>query len=286
MAYKMEWYIGTEWKMPRKGLHKKVLALDFKRLCKPHLLSTVIVNIEQVLNLQGRESIYLDDQKAKQDVTIEMGKACTPLDYYLEILVQQMIEGETAECIIETKTGKTVVCILTLKSVLESKEIQMLRPPEMYQLALNYKENGVKMFRTYPKFAHEYFARAAKCLISCKKFENLTKKRDGIAGKEMEDLMLQIHTNLAACLLIEKRYEDVVYHTNFVDNMNEPAEKSVYRRAVAYYHMKEFELAQKTIERLPNFRKKKEFMSLYQKVKDGWKTSNNQYKGMVQKMFS
>uniref|UniRef100_A0A1A9VVX2 Uncharacterized protein n=1 Tax=Glossina austeni TaxID=7395 RepID=A0A1A9VVX2_GLOAU len=285
MAHKMEWYIGTEWKMPRKGLHKTVLALDFKSLSKPHVLSKVIISIQEVQNLQGRESMYLDDQKAEQDVTMEMGKACTPLDYYLEILVQQMIEGETAECIIETKTGKTV-CILTLKSVLESKKIQMLTPPEMYQLALNYKENGVKMFRTYPKFAHEYFARAAKCLISYKKFENLTKKRDGIAGKDMEELMLQIHTNLAACLLNEKRYEDVVYHTNFVDNMSEPAEKSVYRRAVAYYHMKEFELAQKTIERLSNFREKKEFVSLYQKVKDGWKDSNNQFKGMVQKMFS
>uniref|UniRef100_A0A1A9W9E5 FKBP_N_2 domain-containing protein n=1 Tax=Glossina brevipalpis TaxID=37001 RepID=A0A1A9W9E5_9MUSC len=275
----MEWYIGTEWEMPHKGLYKKVLAMDYKKLNKPTILSKVIVNIQEVKNLNGRETLYLIDQNANQDLTMEMSAALTPIDYYLEILVQQMIEGETAQCSLQTKTDK-IMCILTLKNILESEEIQNLTAPEMYQLALRYKENGVKMFKTYPKFAHEYFTRAAKCLISYKKFENLTKIQDGIEGKDMLDLMLQIHTNLAACLLNEKRYEDVIYHTKFVENSSHPAEKSIYRRAVAYYHMKEYELAQKTIEKLPNYREKKEFVNLSQKIKDGWKTSNNQYKGM------
>lgn len=90
---------------------------------------------------------------------------------------------------------------------------------------------------------------------------------------------------MAACLLNEKRYDDVVYQTNFVDTMNNPSEKSIYRRAMAYYHMNEFELAQKTIEKVADYKNKKDFVNLYHKILNSWKNSNAQFKGMVQKMF-
>ncbi|XP_037818957.1 peptidyl-prolyl cis-trans isomerase CPR6 [Lucilia sericata] len=286
MVHKMEWYVGTEWKLERKGLYKKVLALEFTKVEKPHQVAKVVINVEQVENLKDRETQWLNANTLNKDQIMEMGSAITPIDYYLEILVQQMMLGETAECTIKTKTpGEDVKIVLTLQEIKQTKGIQQLTVPEMYELASKYKENGVKMFKKYPIFAHEYFAKAAKCLISYKNFEGLTKKRDGVAGKDMQELFIQIQTNLAACLLNEKRYDDVLYQTSFVDTMNAPSEKSIYRRAMAYYHMHEYELAQKTIEKVADFKDKKEFANLYQKTKDSWKNSNAQYKGMVQKMF-
>ncbi|XP_023300906.2 peptidyl-prolyl cis-trans isomerase CPR6 [Lucilia cuprina] len=286
MVHKMEWYVGTEWKLERKGLYKKVQALEFTKVEKPHQVAKVIINVEKVENLKDRETQWLDANTLNKDQIMEMGSALTPIDYYLEILVQQMMLGETAECTIKTKTpGEDVKIVLTLQEIKQTKGIQQLTVPEMYELASKYKENGVKMFKKYPIFAHEYFAKAAKCLISYKNFEGLTKKRDGVAGKDMQELFIQIQTNLAACLLNEKRYDDVLYQTSFVDTLNAPSEKSIYRRAMAYYHMHEYELAQKTIEKVVDFKDKKEFANLYQKTKDSWKNSNAQYKGMVQKMF-
>lgn len=286
MVHKMEWYVGTEWQLERKGLHKKVLAHDFTKLEKPHAVAKVIICVEKVENLNGRESIYLCEDKLNKSQCMEMGSALSPVDYYLEMLVQQMVIGEKALCTIKTKeAGNEIRITLSLREIQESKPIHKLSVPEMYHLALKYKENGVKMFKTYPVFAHEYFARAAKCLISFKEFEGLTKKRDGMAGKDLYELFVQIQTNLAACLLNAKRYEDVIYQTNFVDKQNSPSEKSVYRRAMAYYHLSEFDLAQKTIEKIPNYEEKKEFNNLYHKVVECRKTSNANYKGMVKKMF-
>lgn len=281
----MEWYVGTEWKLERKGLYKKVQALEFTKVEKPHQVAKVVINVEKVENLKERESQWLGEKTLNTDQIMEMGTALTPIDCYLELMVQQMMLGETAECTIKTKGGEKIKIVLTLQEIKSSKGIQQLTVPEMYNLALKYKENGVKMFKTYPIFAHEYFVKAAKCLISYKNFEGLTKKRDGVAGKDMQELFTQVQTNLAACLLNEKRYDDVIYQTNFVDKTNKPSEKSIYRRAMAYYHMHEFELAKKTIEKVDDFKDKKEFANLYQKVSDSWKNSNAQYKGMVQKMF-
>ncbi|XP_075146021.1 bride of doubletime [Haematobia irritans] len=282
----MEWYIGSEWQLERKGLHKKVLDLHFSKLEKPHRVSTVIISVSKVENLENRESVYLTEDNLNVDQCMEMGTALCPVDYYLDMLIQQMLIGEKALCTIKTKgTGNPISITVTLKSIKESKEIQKLTVPEMYNLALRYKENGVKMFKTYPIFAHEYFVRAAKCLISFKNFEPLTKKNDGMSGKDMHDLLVQVQTNLAACLLNAKRYEDVIYQTKFVENQNSPSEKAIYRRAMAYYYLAEFDLAQKTIEKVPDYKDKKEFLSLHQKITERRKTNEDSYRGMVKKMF-
>lgn len=282
----MKWYIGTEWQMERKGLHKKVLDLTFSKVDKPHAIAKVIINVDKVENLNGRQSAYLTEEKVMQDQSMEMGTGLFPIDCYLEMFVQQMIVGETALCTIKTKkAGEEVRVTLKLKDIQDSKSIHTLNVPEIFDLALKYKENGVKMFKSYPVFAHEYFAKAAKCLISYKEFENLTKKEDGVAGKDMNDLMLQIQTNLAACLLSAKRYDDVLYQTKFVETMSAPLEKSIYRRAMAFYQKKDYDLALKTMEKAKDYKSNKDFVNLHQKIIESRKSSDAVYKGMVQKMF-
>ncbi|XP_037944577.1 peptidyl-prolyl cis-trans isomerase FKBP5 [Teleopsis dalmanni] len=288
----MDWYIGTEWKLEKKGLKKKVIDLKFTELEKPNKVSKVIIKVAKFGNLNDRPSLYLRADKIDNSQELTMGTAITPVDYYLEMLVQQMVLGEKAHCFMRTASHKNddnedsdLNFIITLEEIISFKEFHKLDVKEMYNLAVQYKECGVKMFKEYPKFAHDYFSRAAKCLITYQPFEPLTADADGVDGEEMKALLIQIQTNLAACLLMEERYEDVIYLTQFVESVADPSEKSIYRRAVAFYNIKEFAKAQELIEKVPNYKEKKEFVKLQQNVKQSWTVSNNQYKDILKRMF-
>ncbi|XP_030375019.1 uncharacterized protein LOC115624422 [Scaptodrosophila lebanonensis] len=285
----MEWYIGNVWQDKTKGLSKKVMTLQFSSLDKPLPVSSVEFSVKKApLNLGARPSKYLavSGDGAQQLHSLTMGNATTPIDFYLELLLQQFLLGETSTCSIETKTGDIIEFQLKLERITSNQQVEKLTAAEIYDLALRYKTNGVAMFKDYPKFAFDYFIQAAKLLITYKPFDKLTKASNGIDGSEVEALFVQIQTNLAACLLQEKRYEHVIYHTDFVDTLENPSEKSVYRRAVAFYHLKEFEKAQRTIERVPNYEEKREFCKLRDNIATSWKNSDAHYKSVVQRMFS
>lgn len=278
--------MGNEWKLEKKGLHKQVLNIDLRSFEKPSEISKVQFILEEVQGLNERVCDHLADNKLNQEQEMEMGHARTPVGIYVECLLQQMLPGETSRCTIKTKDGKNITFILTLQRILESKDLYTLSVLEMYKLAQQYKENGVVMFKEYPKFAHEYFARAAKFLISYKPFDHLTKANDGVDAEDMESLFFQIQTNLAACLLQQERYEHVIYHTQFVESTSSPSEKSIYRRAIAFYNMKEFESALKIMEKVSNYSENRDFAKLHARIMESWKASNDQYKTVVQRMFS
>lgn len=286
----MEWYVGTEWEDKCRGLTKKVLAFQLEEMEKPTMCSTVQFSVnKKCANLGERPSKYLSSDESSsypQQHSLEMGRAVSPVDCYLEILLQQFLPGETAACSILTKNGDRIDFELRLEKIVKNTQVEKLNAAGIYDLALRLKESGVATYKSYPKFAFDYFVRAAKLLITYKPFDKLTKKENGINGSAVEELFVQIQTNLAACLLLEKRYEHVIYHTQFVETAESPSEKSIYRRAVAYYHLKEFAKAQATIERVPNYEEKREFSKLRDNIAASWKESNTHYKEVVQRMFS
>ncbi|KAH8277171.1 hypothetical protein KR026_006565 [Drosophila bipectinata] len=286
----MDWYVGTEWEDKSRGLAKKVLSLQFRDMEKPTTASTVQFSVnKKCANLGSRASSYLTSDESSTypaQHSLEMGTSLTPVDCYLEILLQQFLPGETAACSIATKAGKRIEFELKLDRIVKNTQVDKLNAADTYDLALRLKESGVSTFKAYPKFAFDYFIRAAKLLITYKPFDKLTKKSNGINGSTVEELFVQIHTNLAACYLQEKRYEDVIYATQFVETAESPTEKSIYRRAMAYYHLKEFAKAQATIERVPGYEDKREFSKLRDNIASSWKDSNAHYKEVVQRMFS
>ncbi|XP_016954337.1 uncharacterized protein LOC108027409 [Drosophila biarmipes] len=287
----MEWYVGTEWKDRSRGLAKKVLALQFTKMEKPTTVSTVEFSvIKKTANLGERPSKYLASDESSeypQKHLLEMGTSLTAVDCYLELLLQQFVPGETAACSIQSKTGeRRIEFELKLERIVKNAQVEKLDAAGIYEVALRLKESGVATFKTFPKFAFDYFVRAAKLLITYKPFDQLTKKENGIDSQTVETLFIQIQTNLAACLLQEKRYEHVIYHTQFVETEESPSEKSIYRRALAYYHLKEFAKAQATIERVPNYEEKREFSKLRDNIAASWKDSKAHYKEVVQRMFS
>ncbi|XP_017074726.1 peptidyl-prolyl cis-trans isomerase CPR6 [Drosophila eugracilis] len=286
----MDWYVGTEWEDKSRGLAKRVISLQFTEMEKPTTNSTVEFSVsKKSANLGERPSKYLVSDESTtypQKHTLEMGSSLTAVDCYLELLLQQFVPGETSACSITSKTGEHIEFELKLERIVKNTQVEKLDAAGIFEVALRLKESGVATFKTFPKFAFDYFARAAKLLITYKPFDQLTKKENGISGQEVETLFIQIQTNLAACLLQEKRYEHVIYHTQFVEMEKSPSEKSIYRRALAYYHMKEFAKAQATIERLPNYEEKREFSKLRDNIATSWKDSNAHYKEVVQRMFS
>ncbi|XP_017036745.1 protein Bride of doubletime [Drosophila kikkawai] len=286
----MDWYVGTEWEDKGRGLTKKVLAFQLSDMEKPTACSTLQFSVnKKCANLGERPSKYLASDETTaypQQHSLEMGRAVYPVDCYVEILLQQFLPGETAACSILTKNGVRIEFEMRLDKIVKNTQVEKLDAAGMYDLALRLKESGVATFKSYPKFAFDYFARAAKLLITYKPFDKLTKRENGINGSTVEELFIQIQTNLAACLLLEKRYEHVIYHTQFVETAESPSEKSIYRRALAFYHLKEFAKAQATIERVPNYEEKREFSKLRDNIAASWKDSNTHYKEVVQRMFS
>ncbi|KAH8383026.1 hypothetical protein KR009_006302 [Drosophila setifemur] len=286
----MDWYVGTEWEDKSRGLVKKVLSLQFRDMEKPSTASTVQFSVNnKCANLGSRPSKYLASGERStypQQHPLEMGTSLTPVDCYLEILLQQFLPGETAACSIATNSGGQIEFELKLDRIVKNVQVDKLNAEETYDLALRFKGSGVAAFKTHPKFAFDYFVRAAKLLITYKPFDKLTKKENGINGSTVEELFVLIQTNLAACLLQEKRYEHVIYHTEFVESAECPSEKSIYRRALAYYHLKEFAKAQATIERVPGYEEKREFSKLRDNIASSWKDSNAHYKELVQRMFN
>lgn len=286
----MDWYVGTEWEDKTRGLTKKVLSFHFRDMEKPTTASTVQFSVNnKCANLGNRASSFLTSDESSTFPTqhsLEMGTSVTPVDCYLEILLQQFLPGETAACSIATKAGNRIEFVLKLDRIVKNPQVDKLNAAETYDLALRLKESGVATFKTYPKFAFDYFTRSAKLLITYKPFDKLTKKSNGINGNTVEELFVQIQTNLAACMLQEKRYEHVIYVTQFVETAESPSEKSIYRRALAYYHLKEFAKAQATIERVAGYEDKREFSKLRDNIASSWKDSNAHYKEVVQRMFS
>ncbi|XP_055851626.1 uncharacterized protein LOC129915936 [Episyrphus balteatus] len=283
----MDWAIGNEWKDSKRGLYKKILAIKFVKLHKPTTLSICRVKISNISSLEDRQSSYL---RQIDEFDLEMGSAVTPVDCYIEILVQNMLLGEASQCQIKSKSGEPINFEISLIAISPTKYLFQLNVKEIYDLAQKYRANGVEMFKTYPKFAHEYFCRAAKCLISFKPFDVLAKESNELDGTDMKVLLQTLQTNIAACLLQEQRFEDVLCLTEFVNSMSpdeiKDVEKALYRRALAYSNVKAYDKVLATLDKVDNIRDKKEFMALYNRTKENWKRDEDHYKSIVQRMFN
>jgi len=285
----MEWYKGNVWTYERRGLRKEVLGMNFSELDKPTEISTLIIQIEQVENLNGRPSKYLSNpENYGKDQELIMGTSLTPLDFCLELFVGQMILGETALCTMRTKKpGEVISYVVYLKKIVSSRLIAELSVKETYEYALKCKGFGVIMFKDYKSFAHEYFSKAALALISLRPIKSVkaVKEIDGFDRYEVKALFDQVRLNLAAIHLLEKRYEDVIFLTKFIEKDEQPSEKGIYRRATAFYNIKNYDKALQLLEKIPNFREIPEFVTLYKRIIESQKASNEHYKDIVKRMF-
>lgn len=279
--------IEKDWRDESKGLHKELISFKFQSVVKANDLSKCCVAITEVTGLkEHHSSAYLRDEHKNSDYWITMSNAITPIDCYLEQFLQRMLIGETSRCSIKTKTGDLISFVLRLIRVEFGGYMYSKSLPEIMTMAQHYKENGVKMFKQYPLFAHDYFNKAAKILISCKPFETLKERDMGeVDPVQLRELLENIFMNICQCLIKQQRYEDAVYVMEFADRQENVSDKAIYRRANAFYQLGKLEEAKQTIERI-NFKEFKECLQLHTNITVKLKESNQNYRKMVQNMFA
>lgn len=272
------------WTDDTKGLRKELINFRFVSMKKPSELSCCLVNISEIGELGGRESNILRPRETLNELWIKMGSAVTPIDCYLERIIMQMFTNEESKCFIACKTNEISFVLRLLR--IEDSDYYFSKPPKvMLSLAKQYKENGVKMFSQYPLFAHECFNRAAKCLLSCAPLEDLDPRQEGADTiDEMLTLLETLYLNISACLIKQQRYEEVLHVLEYVDQQEKPSQKAIYRKALAQFHVKQFQEAMKTLERI-DYSENKDCVALHQRIKTTWQQEDNKFNSMVKKMF-
>lgn len=281
--------VSPEWTDEKRGLRKILIEFNYTNMDKASELSKCLVEIIDVTNPSDRESEYLS-AGAITDKWIQIGDATTPIDCYIDIFIKQMFVGESSRCFITTKRDDRIEFTIKLKEIQSNEYFYELSPKELYEVASKYKENGVKMYKKYPEFAQNYFNLSAKLLISLKPLkdtsENDLAQRDinqKVDLKLIQSLHDGVYLNIAACLIKQNRYEDVLYVLkDLTDRSNN--EKGIYRRALAHLNLKQYDEAKQQIERL-NFKENHEFHNLHNRIVSEMRDYNEKYVNMVKKMF-
>lgn len=281
--------IDRIWQDETKGLRKEVINFRYCSVVKASELSKCLISVVDInsFNADKHKSNYLTEDNAEKEFWVEMGHAVTPIDCYIEEFLKQMFMNETSRCFIETKSSGIIEFTMRLKRIEFGGYYFEKSESEMFELAKLYKENGVKMFKENPLFAHNYFSLAAKCLLSFAPLDDLDDAlKDGeLKRKDFQDLLENIYLNIAACLIKEQRYDDILHVLSYTLTQHKPSEKATYRLALAYFNLKQFEKAKNTIEKI-NYKSNKELVSLMAKICELWKVDHHKYSDMIKKMFS
>lgn len=278
----------TEWQNAELGVRKKRLSLHWHSIDHPTELSECLVRFDDVRGLDDRESDYLRSVEAER--LIQIGNAITGIDFLIDIVLQQMYTGETSRIEIDTRNGSQIAFTATLLKILSARYLYQLSAKEMCEWALARKTHGVAMFKKWPSMAQRYFNQAAKGLISHKPFDAA---KHGIAGHELQDMLDAICLNIAACLLKEKRYDDVLHvladEATAGDGNDGPSrrtvsEKAVYRRALAHFHLNQLDEARTQLERV-NYAQNRDQHALWKTIVQQQSEYQTNYAQMVRKMF-
>lgn len=281
--------IEKEWVDAKKGLRKELISYRFQSTIKANDLSKCCVAITELNGLKDyHASAYLRDEQKNMDYWITMSNALTPIDCYIELFLKRMLIGETSRCSIRTKSNDCISFVMRLIRVEFNGYVYAMKLPEVVALAKHYRENGVKMFKEYPLFAHDYFNKAAKLLISCEPFETLGERETGMVEADARVLREQLETilsNICQCLIKQQRYEEAAHVMEFADRPENVTEKHIYRRANALYLLGKLDEAKHTIERI-NYRDKKECLQLHNNIMEKLNESNQKYRKMIKSMFA
>uniref|UniRef100_A0A182MHJ5 Uncharacterized protein n=1 Tax=Anopheles culicifacies TaxID=139723 RepID=A0A182MHJ5_9DIPT len=215
-----------------------------------------------------------------------MGTALTPVDSYVEQLLQQMSMNEESKCTITDAQGNDITFTMKLLRIENQKYYYELTVAETLALAKRYKENGVTLFAKYPRFAHAYFNQAAKCLLSWAPIEQLDPAIEGAATvEEMRSLLETLYLNIAACLIKQDRYDEVLHVLRYTDHQEAPSVKATYRKALAQFKTKQFAEALATLERI-EYANSKECATLHKQIIQSRQQEDSKYNSMVKKMFA
>lgn len=279
------------WLNDNLGIQKELLTFKFISMQRPSIrskcrviLSNYAVNggSDAGANSSSRNSSYLD-RSVDCEQWIQLNTARSPLDFIIELVLQQMLAGEKSRCSVRTKCGEIIQFDIELCEVIFVGYLHQLNLVEMYDWAAATKANGVAMYKEYPKFAQRYFNDAAKALISFKPFDDADEEH-GVTMAKVQTLFDSVCMNVAACLLKEGRYDETLAVLVEQTDRSDPMDKACYRRAVAHLNLKQYEEARQQLERF-DWKHNREAAALHENVMQQWSAYKDTYSNMVKKMF-
>ena len=123
--------------------------------------------------------------------------------------------------------------------------IYKLRPNACLELAVEKKNAGTRLFNLSRIFvATCFYSKAIKYLIVAHTSPDITAEKK----EEALELLVVCHINLAACLLKHNKFPEVIANCTDALNLQPKNLKALYRRAVGYISINDFENARKDIE--------------------------------------
>lgn len=280
--------IDKVWEDREKGLRKEVINFRYLTIVRASELSKCLVDILDIQNLDKSKykTNYVIEENIGNELWINIGDAVTPIDCYVEEFLKNMLTNETSKCFIETKSSGTIAFTMRLKRIEFGGYYFEQKASTMYELAKHYKDNGVKMFKDYPLFAHNYFNIAAKCLLSFHAFDDIEDvlKDCELKIKDFEELLQNIYSNISACLIKENRYDEIISILEYTKKQEKPSEKAIFRLATAYLHTNNYDEALKTIIRV-DYKGNKELMHLMNTIQQNRKEGKDKDSQMAKKML-
>lgn len=250
---------------------------------KPTEFSTVVFEIEAIKNETDAESKILADGPGPR--THIMGTADTPLDCYVEAFLLEMLRGEQSACKIQSEDNDlTIEFTINLIQFDNARQVHRIPLNVAFDVLKKYKEIGVTMFKFNPKFAHHYFSKAYKIISSF-----ATEGYEEIGSLEVFALKHTIQNNIAACLIIEKRYEEAISMLDFVDDPGNDKndllfQKAVFRKAQALYNLKKYEDVVQCLNGV-DYKTNSSMKVLYTATQEQLKREKEQFTDMAKKMF-
>lgn len=278
------------WLNDELGIRKELLTFNFVSMQRPSIRSKCRVILSNIsAATQNHDSLYLNknpDDPPDGDQCIQLNTACTPLDYIIELVLQQMVSGEKSRCFIRCNNEEIIQFDIDLLEVLFTGYLHELSLVQLYDWAEQAKANGVAMYKRYPKFAQRYFNDAAKALISFKPFKNECEweTNNGIAFLKVQTMFDSICVNIAACLLKEGRYDETLAVLLEQTDRPDATEKACYRRALAHFNLKQYEEALLQLQRY-DWKQNRDATVLYSDIMQQWSSYKETYANMVKKMF-
>lgn len=223
-------------------MEKDITDEEFRKLTKsvlrsgkfgrrPVLTSTCHVEIE-IKNYDSNKNY----SRGKTCITI--GDSWTRFDRFLERCLQTMHAEEESQ-FVYSDDGKEIEIVITLISFEEKPYLFQWSEDEKLNLATLYKDKGVALFKEKKiEEAFYKFSTAFKFFITMETVLEYDEFEENI-----NILGVALYNNLATCQLHYKNYQYVIELCSNSLNIK-PSVKALYRRAVAYIELKEYEKAE------------------------------------------
>lgn len=291
--------VGKPWESADKTVRKTVIKMNkygpWEDISTAIEGSMVQLEIEATC-LNGVSVRDLKDEfgskilDGSSEKVLVIGESCCELDRQIERAIQMMYPTEKSQITVFMRTETTeqqvsISFIATLMHLKPFKPIWEWTPEEKYQIALNYKEMGVTLYKE-TKFVDAFhkFSRACKIIITLEPIGDLDLGKE--AEQKLSDLRLILYNNMAGCQLNCKNNEYVVSLCDKVLNKDENNVKALYRRGMAYGNLNNVEKAFADFKHIltlqpQNARAKEQYKIYNVKVQE----ANQKCNDMVKRMF-